>query len=343
MAAQPPHATPPLKIKTLDSPNKNAESLYELVFTRQPAVLATPGFPQPLQHPTKKKYNIRAVDGKGLAMFATDDIDVGELIVCERPLVMLQQLVDLPMSFIRNSSKEAIMQAAMKKTERRLESLIAKMHSKFREQYMSLVNSHHHDGSGPLHGRMRTNAFGMRDFYNPEGEKHTCSVVGNEISRVNHSCCPNSNFSFHRPSFAMELRATRYIPKGTEITVNYCGRLEPCKDRQKLIQHYGFTCDCPACKDPISSDNFRDVLVRTVDNMLKNDRTTLEDVLIFITKIEDFGLEGTWYYIRCLLFVEQSYRMKGMKEESKAYRNRVYKHTLALAGRGDVMHAIASF
>ncbi|KAI0785779.1 hypothetical protein C8Q75DRAFT_722251 [Abortiporus biennis] len=303
---------------------------------------ATPGFPRKLQRPPKKNYEIRPVDGKGLAMFATEDIDVGELIVCERPLVLVQTTVDLP-DQLRNTnvelSEESLRQAVITNLERRLESLVDQMDAKFREQYLALVNAHH-DGSGPLLGRLRTNGFASPDFDIPDGGQHRFSFVSNEMSRVNHSCCPNSEYSFDMSSFGMELRATRLIAKGTEISISYCDQTGLYSERQEALVSYDFTCDCPACKDHVSSDRFRKLLGGPLERILSNRKTTLDEVLRWIKRIEDFGLESTWAYVDCLQFVEKKYQSKGKKEKVKYYRNKAYKHTLAIAGKAEALQSM---
>ena len=51
-------------------------------------VLSTPGFPSPIQHPPKIVHEIRQVKGRGLGVFATKDIQAGDLILAERPLLV---------------------------------------------------------------------------------------------------------------------------------------------------------------------------------------------------------------------------------------------------------------
>lgn len=65
---------------------------------------------------------------------------------------------------------------------------------------------------------------------------------------VNHSCCANAFFSCNLNLYRMALHAVVDIPRGSEITTSYCNPFYPLQDRQRLLrEHYGFTCDCPAC------------------------------------------------------------------------------------------------
>lgn len=51
-------------------------------------VMSTPGFPSPIVHPPRITFAVRETKGRGFGMFATEDIEAGDLIVAERPLVV---------------------------------------------------------------------------------------------------------------------------------------------------------------------------------------------------------------------------------------------------------------
>lgn len=51
-------------------------------------VLSTPGFPSPIVHPPRVTYEVRETGEHGLGVFATEDIEAGDLILAERPLVI---------------------------------------------------------------------------------------------------------------------------------------------------------------------------------------------------------------------------------------------------------------
>ena len=64
----------------------HAECLCTGWFKRK--VLSTPGFPSPIVRPPRKSYEVREVRGRGLGLFATEDIEAGDLILAERPLIV---------------------------------------------------------------------------------------------------------------------------------------------------------------------------------------------------------------------------------------------------------------
>lgn len=88
-------------------------------------------------------------------------------------------------------------------------------------------------------------------------------VVGRYLSRINHSCMPNTvvsdfcvddNPKNDRPTGAMRLIASRDIKAGEELFVEYVKDddfwLQPRGTRRAYSQtHWDFTCTCNACSD----------------------------------------------------------------------------------------------
>ena len=69
-------------------------------------------------------------------------------------------------------------------------------------------------------------------------------------SLCNHSCDPNVDVGFEDGSSRMTLRARREIEAGEELSITYVDAGLPRETRQRtLLQGYGFTCMCPACRE----------------------------------------------------------------------------------------------
>ena len=51
-------------------------------------IMSTPGFPSPIVHPPRVVYEIRQVADRGLGVFAAQNIEAGDLIIAERPLMV---------------------------------------------------------------------------------------------------------------------------------------------------------------------------------------------------------------------------------------------------------------
>jgi hypothetical protein len=125
-------------------------------------ILATPGFPKPILRSPTTVHCIKALaDGSGLGVFATENITMGDLIFSERPMyigpVAHGATIDTPSHF----SMEQRRQAILFEKERLLQVSFGRMPVEMQDAFMALSNSHKQDGSGPLVGAVRTNAFGV--------------------------------------------------------------------------------------------------------------------------------------------------------------------------------------
>lgn len=133
-------------------------------------ILALPGCPQPVNAPSIPRYEIKPIRGVGLGMFATQDIDIGEVIVRERPLIMVIGSIHV--------SPYACQQP------RELHRMVAeRLLGEYRDAFFALHNC---KGYTLPHvtGIMETNAIGFRlgiPDYDAE-----CQAVCKDISRVNH-------------------------------------------------------------------------------------------------------------------------------------------------------------
>ncbi|THU86385.1 SET domain-containing protein, partial [Dendrothele bispora CBS 962.96] len=229
------------------------------------AILSVPGFPEPLPRSDcsrPKQYKIIETPGKGMGMFATRDIEYGELILTERPLLVFpaspRHMSSL--AYPKHFTIDQIQQAQLNQLEKLMETLVDQMPKENQEAYKKLANCHQEDGSGPLLGIARTNGFPIGDYYEPKipgfPEAATrYSATFKDISRINHSCRPNACRDWDSPTFSFHLRASKPIKKGQEITLSYISdAVDPTSERQRQLASYGFTCTCEACSNPEISD-----------------------------------------------------------------------------------------
>lgn len=75
-------------------------------------------------------------------------------------------------------------------------------------------------------------------------------------ARFNHSCIPNAYFSWNEAKFEERIFAIRNIEEREEITLSYCDPFYESSQRKWELQHYGFTCACPACTDLDDPESF---------------------------------------------------------------------------------------
>ncbi|KAJ6448907.1 hypothetical protein C8R45DRAFT_1131511 [Mycena sanguinolenta] len=272
---------------TLPLNAKPDEPVTECIFYpgSKEVVLNCPGFPQPLVHPTTPTFRLRAVPGKGMGLFSTRDLKMGDLILCERPLLVSPCVV--PTDPDPSLTDEMSRQYILDMSEEYYAIAVGRMWPKDKVAFMALANSHTEDGSGPCSGIIRTNGLVIdgllpsktslpRDIYSA-----TCK----DISRLNHrqvACSPNTMVQYDKPSLSFRHYAVRNIPAGEELTYSYLNSEMPTAERQKKLKPYGFVCTCSACTDP-ASDARRATLEPSMPNLFLwgiHDRTLPVDWMI---------------------------------------------------------------
>ncbi|KAF7289294.1 Aldehyde dehydrogenase [Mycena indigotica] len=206
--------------------------------------LNTSGFPKPLPPaPTRPAFCVAPSPGKGMGLFSTRNIKQGEIILHERPLLIAPVAVfsNTPAHF----SEAQIVQHSLNEFERFAEVSVNRMTPQRRAAFMSLHNCHTMDGSGPIVGRIRTNGIGLSGLQpglkaktDMEVKMGTYSVICDNISRLNHSCSPNTAPSFDRAMLAYRLYAVRDIAKGEELTFQYVNVLSSKSERSKALKPY---------------------------------------------------------------------------------------------------------
>ncbi|KAF9497054.1 SET domain-containing protein [Pleurotus eryngii] len=253
-------------------------------------------------------YRIAEVPSKGLGMLATRAIPQGAFIMSERPLLLGPQVQHLDghnMQFTATATARQRQRAIFTEAEKNLRIAFARMDPTNQKAYMALHNAHQSDGSGPITGVMRTNAY---EVCRLDGQ--TYAGVFKDLSRINHSCSPNTTSHFDRASLSMLLFAVRDIPSGAEITSHYCGLLQPRAARARALKPYGIRCACAACTDHAASDANRlrisrvtdavPAIVRWAGSPALPDDLLLRPTLALLQVIEAEGLEGSQAYVRVL-------------------------------------------
>ncbi|KAF5351486.1 hypothetical protein D9757_013239 [Collybiopsis confluens] len=221
----------------------------------------TPGFPSdPLPCPGGICYRIGDAGEKGLGVFSTRLIGAGELIIDERPLIILPSssifaYIDDPNfpSYTHEQQK----QIQLHEQNRAMQVVYDRMLPENQKAFMELYNCHKSDGSGEFMGRVRTNGLMVdpEQFRDADttGDFGIYSAIYKVLSRINHSCCPNTIRKWHTDTFTHRLYAARDIPPNTEITLQYCNLLDSSAERAQALAPYGISaCTCsPACNgDP---------------------------------------------------------------------------------------------
>ena len=172
-------------------------------------------------------YLIKASRGKGLGMFARENIQKGTRILAEKPFFSLAKRPQI-------SSSDPHGQNGISRAFDRLSAIE-------RRKYMS------------LHCPKRSDARFIVSIYEAncyEMGSGTCICL--DASRINHSCIPNAHYSWNDNIKRITVHAVKDIFKGEEITISYNSALRTPEERKRDLEPYVFKCSCPACE----SDTF---------------------------------------------------------------------------------------
>lgn len=207
-------------------------------------------------------YEIRAVSGKGLGVFAKQLIPRGTRIFSERPLL----------SIANNQDSSDIYSAAKQLTAKDRDELMKL--SFYTDKELSFwrwnqalwytVKAASSTVLAVLQGQKRLlpkGASSIRDhvavlrifrsnsFNLGRNAQKIQQALFPRISRINHSCVPNAQGNFHDGLGKFNVHATRDIEVDEEVSLSYlveCGALRDAR-MGKLSTGYGFECGCPAC------------------------------------------------------------------------------------------------
>jgi len=146
-------------------------------------LLKTPGYPSRPPKPRRPDlHEVRTTPDMGQGVFAKHNIKRGELIFSERPLLVAPNWTSAKAK--EHYSWYQAQQVQMFEFEKLLSFAVQRMREKERALYMALHNAHTADGTGPLLGIMRTNAFELCDL--GMGGPLDYSAVCSLASRINH-------------------------------------------------------------------------------------------------------------------------------------------------------------
>ena len=173
------------------------------------------------------------IPNKGTGVVALRDIQPGEILMSERPLIYMPDeiyQIDEPVDI-----------------EIWLDKRINKMTEPDRVKFYSLTDSRGDTDSD-------RSAFGIffTNCMNYEGD----AALFPDIARVNHSCKPNADFIANTSGGPedprMDLVSTDFIAKGQEVLLCYMPSADEATDIRKVRRDYletwyGFKCTCAVC------------------------------------------------------------------------------------------------
>ncbi|KAJ7886661.1 hypothetical protein B0H13DRAFT_2044029 [Mycena leptocephala] len=303
-------------------PNKTQWPSSETVqFTRMPAkqepkavvivepiiaqiITAQPSFPLPMENAAESTYEIRATPNMGLGMFAKRDLKAGDLVISERPaLVFPNHFRASNPNLSKNADSEELEAAFGVALEHmRVEDRVA-----YRELVMGPRNSH----AGDLKRIATTNNYQLPP--NPPGGPNERWTIGDyrgvylDVSRINHSCSPNTIADFDFLTFSFVVRAVREIKVGEEISTRYCGLDAPKMYRKQLLAFCMNSCCCAVCTNlaAVEASDARRMAIASYKPLavvthlagsIKAREKSLADILQCVQNFDDEGLQSHLYY-----------------------------------------------
>lgn len=177
----------------------------------------------------EKVAEVRTVRGKGQGLFATQNIEIGQLILREKPLIVMPD--------------EIFALDDMDRLERWLDRALNKLSAADRQIFFNLSDCRSCDETKTGMGIFFTNDMNF---------SHNSAALFPTIAKSNHSCYPNADFISRQDLNVQDLVAMRLIKKDEEICISYLPAAAEGSDvrdiRQGYIRKwYGFACKCEIC------------------------------------------------------------------------------------------------
>ena len=177
-------------------------------------------------------YRVVEVDGKGRGLLATRELEVGELVMSEKPLVMVQG------------------QPTVAKIRRMLDK-VKKLPKEKRLKIMALTDPGEEDRTfDNLHLDPNGLRVARRFNANCHGVGEHATALYENISIINHSCSPNVFWVDGRDGVSLEVRVCRRIEEGEEILASYFVFPDfPLREerQEKIWRSRYFQCLCDIC------------------------------------------------------------------------------------------------
>jgi hypothetical protein len=200
--------------------------------------------------------------GRGRGLFATRNMDSGEIILCEKPFSVVWGHEDEALTAMTYDGRDdrirlfpaglckAIVQKLLNNPSQA--DKVMDLHGDYRGIGKQLVMR----DSGPVidtfqvYDIVARNAFGPDPVYSSgqhgdEDASNASTGLWILASYINHSCIPNAKKEYMGD--LMVLRATRPVSAGEEITDSYYESSDYDARTTALMNTWGFTCTCALC------------------------------------------------------------------------------------------------
>lgn len=211
---------------------------------------------------TTPMYEVRSAGVKGLGVFAKSLIPRGTRIFSERPLLALRQDQDAEHIFASSrllSAKDRAKLMGLSHYASKESSIIRwtqALKYTLKQTTFAILGRLGSPGGGGaafpgfgLNGHVTVLSIFRSNSFNLGSGSIFRQALFSSIARINHSCVPNAQGSFHDEMGKFNIHATRDIDANEELTLNYLHERGAVRElrQARLLDGYGFSCDCPAC------------------------------------------------------------------------------------------------
>ncbi|KAL9065992.1 MAG: hypothetical protein Q9161_007843 [Pseudevernia consocians] len=198
-------------------------------------------------------YIVKEAPGKGQGVFTTRDVVKGERVLTDKPFFVVTK----PYS------------------DRKVLAEFERMPLARRQQYMRLYCPDLRDDTHMIDV--------MRIF------EANCFNIGHSAAmfltatRFNHSCVPNTYYSWSERRREITLRSMVNVAEGEEMTINYGYPFFTCLQRRSELRIYNFCCKCPACQTETTfgqASESRRLAMKALNDQIIMFQLSLNDALL---------------------------------------------------------------
>ena len=184
--------------------------------------------------------SVAPIAGKGFGVIADRNVDVGERVLAEAPLIKLSP-ADYQYGLIAAKEGGSCGGASVDSLKAAVGALSAEQRALF---FDLSQNEDRWGATRTIEGIWATNSLPCHAF--SQGHNAILPLA----SRFNHSCAPNSSFSWNSHLGCLTIHAARPVVAGEELCISY-GFPANCvlrsQRRERLRRSFGFDCSCTAC------------------------------------------------------------------------------------------------
>lgn len=207
------------------------------------------------------EWAIQLLPGKDYGFVAKKKIPKGTRILSEEPIVRLpRELISVDQS-----------QATKYQVRVKILNQLAKLHPNYKKAFLELYHSCPEESDE--FGIALTNAL-------PLGSSSSTCGVFLQASRLNHSCHPNAQETWHDSIGKLTIYACQDIEEGEEITISYLKKRACYKTRQAILKaNYRFRCLCSLCSLPLTERKLSDTRLEEIQKLKDEVTSTMAHVL----------------------------------------------------------------